>query len=599
MAIRANKNLGKITNSINFRRVHCQARSSAMSGLAVAVVCILTTTSAVSAGGRKAGPPPPIVPQPRFGDPLQGLTVSQTQAFLIGSAKYGRPLLPAEGLGPLFNKNNCGNCHNNPKGGPGTQMVTRFGRIVAGVFDPLEEFGGSLLQNTSVGDCQEQIPVEAEIIIFRVTNGAQAYGLVEAIPDAAIAANETSPPAPGISGRVHWVEALEAPPMSPLRAGRFGWKAQVPTVHTFSLDASLNEMGLTSSILMIENDPNGINPPDLGSPDFCDTVADPEDSIALGNGIDKTFTQVITDFQRFLAPPPQTPRSGMSGEAIFNSIGCNACHVKTFTTSNDPGLEDVIRNKVIHPYSDWLLHDMGPLGDQIVQGDAEGLEMKTPPLWGVRRRDPMLHDGRAGAGTFASRIDTCMFWHNQVGSEAQASGYAYTLLSASDKAKVVAFLDSLGKAEFDMDGNEFIDMSDFILLHGCYGPGPYNADSPCAVSDINQDGDVDLSDFDSFMMVYNGPMRDCNLNGIVDLRDILTGVGTDANNNGILDGCEPTCDTDTNGTHGTDIDDLVAVITQWGACSPSPLPCRGDVNYNRVVNIDDLVFVITLWGPCP
>jgi len=239
------------------------------------------------------------------------------------------------------------------------------------------------------------------------------------------------------------------------------------------------------------------------------------------------------------------------------------------------------------------------LGDGIVQGDAHATELKTPPLWGLRRRDPVLHDARVGGSTLADRIDQVAFWHNKPGSEAQPSGAAYQALSASDKAKVVAFLDSLGKLEFDMDGNDQVDILDFVQFHGCFGPGPYNADSPCAVSDINQDGDVDLNDFDSFMMVYNGPMRDCNHNGIVDLRDILTGVSTDANNNGIPDSCEPTCDTDTNGTHGTDIDDLVAVITHWGSCPPSPAPCAADVNFDHVVNIDDLSAVIISWGVCP
>jgi hypothetical protein len=164
-----------------------------------------------------------------------------------------------------------------------------------------------------------------------------------------------------------------------------------------------------------------------------------------------TFIERVTHFQRYLAEPPQTPKSGMSGEVVFNAIGCNKCHVAEWTTANAKGLEAAIRNKTIRPYSDFLIHDMGTLGDGVQEGDANEQEMRTPTLWNLRTRDPMLHDGSASGGIFAERVTAAINAHGPFG-EGAASAAAFAALSAGDKAKLVAFLDSLGRVEFDYDG---------------------------------------------------------------------------------------------------------------------------------------------------
>ena len=555
----------------------------------VAAFCLSATfISAASAD--------PIVPQRRMGDPLYGLTQLQLQRFNVGKVKYNTPLTIEEGLGPCFNKSNCGNCHNNPAGGTGTQTVTRFGLLDKGNFDPLTYLGGSLLQAQAISpDCQEVVPQEANIVSLRVTNGALAFGLVEAIPDAAILAVRDAQPA-AQQGVAHMVTAFEDPPPTPpdppiLHVGRFGWKAQVPTVLTFSADASLNEMGLTNRFVLQENAPNG-NEQQLA---LCDTVADPEDGPDK-EGLD--FIDHVTFFQRYLSNAPQTPKSGMTGEAVFNAVGCNVCHAATFTTSNNPSLEDAIRNKVIHPYSDWLLHDMGLNGDFIVQGQGIGGFVKTPPLWGLRVRDPMWHDGRVAGGTFGDRVTAAIANHDSFGSQAQPSGQAFAALSQSDKDSVIAFLGSLGQAEFDADSDNDVQLDDFVAFHACYGSS-VTPDSPCAIHDIDQDGDVDANDFNSFLLAYVGPRRDCNNNGIVDLRDILDGTLADANNNGIPDSFEPTCDADVNGSGSVNAGDLLAVINHWGACPASPAPCGADVDFDGVVNTHDLLAVINAWGACP
>src|SRR6185503_4715182 len=104
----------------------------------------------------------------------------------------------------------------------------------------------------------------------------------------------------------------------------------------------------------------------------------------------------------------------------------------------------------------------------------------------------------------------------------------------------------------------------------------------------DQDGSVDLDDFGSFLIAFEGLRRDCNGNGIIDLRDILNGAA-DTNNNGILDSCEPTCNADTNGNHIVDVDDLIAVILQWGPCPALPSPCSGDSTGDRRVDVDDMI----------
>jgi CxxC motif-containing protein (DUF1111 family) len=538
-----------------------------------------------------------LVPQPKMGEPLDDLTKEEFARFLIGRAAFDRNLAVSEGLGPIFNENSCSSCHNNPLGGPGSQTVTRFGLLddKAG-FDPLAHLGGSLRQAQAISpECAEVVPPEANVVINRVTNGAMGYGLIEAIPDAALLANATNPPG-SVSGIAHMVGAFEDPPMSPLRVGRFGWKAQVATILTFSADASLNEMGLTNRFVGQENDPNGDNPPSLGDPDFCDTVADPEDSVALGDGDTREFIDVVTDFQRFLAGPPQTPKSGMTGETIFNTIGCANCHVASFTTPNNPQLELALRNKTIRPYSDFLLHDMGALADNIVQGAGTEREMKTPPLWGLLRHDPLLHDGRVAGGTLADRIkgpSGVVFWHNQFLSEAQASAQAFNALSEADKDKVVAFLGSLGRAEFDADGDNDRDLDDFINFMDCVGGG-VTPDDPCAVHDIDQDGGVDADDFSYFLQEYEGVRRDCNCNTVLDLQDIFGGTSLDADSNGIPDECGSPCPADSDCSGVVDVTDLLAILAAWG--QPNSFL---DLNGSGFVEVGDLLALLAAWGNCP
>lgn len=544
-------------------------------GLAIAL-CPLATIA--SAGSTEV--------QPAMGAPLADLTAEQLARFEIGRSLYVTPVAMEEGLGPIMNKSNCGSCHANPLGGWGAISVTRFGMEKKGVFMLYPGETQSLAQSLSIsGFCAEAIPSDASIIRTRLTNSSMAFGLVEAIPDHQIAANADPEDVngDGISGRVHWVPALEDPVGSPLRAGRFGWKAQVATVLTFSADAARNEMGLTNRFFPEDNAPNG----DAARLAVCDDVADPEDLVdANGSG----FIDKVTDFQRFLAPPPQTPRSGMAGEVLFNQVGCTQCHVSQFSTSTNPSLEEAIRGKTIRPYSDFLLHDMGLLADAISDGDATELEMRTPVLWGLRRRDPMLHNGGASGGSFTSRVLTAIALHGPYG-EAAASAAAVEALSPADKAQLVKFLGSLGRREFDFDGDEHVNLADFFALRTCLAQGATNPNDDCAVGDIDQNGVVNTADVDMFVVAFEGDAVDCNNNGFADLRDIALGVSQDSDNDGIPDECS-NCPADINGDSTVGGSDLTLVLAGWGSAGDS------DINGDGTTNGTDLAAVLAAWGPC-
>jgi CxxC motif-containing protein (DUF1111 family) len=371
--------------------------------------------------------------QPQFGDPLAGLTAEQLDRFNVGKALFEHGVLPEEGLGPVFNKDRCSGCHESGGvGGAGTIAVTRFGRIIGkDEFDPMVDFGGSLLQSDTIDpECAEVLPEgEFDIMAQRVTTPTFGAGLIEAIPDETILALEDpfDDDGDGISGRAHIV-------FDPIdleeRVGRFGWKAQVATLDTFSADAQFNETGVTNVVFSVENDPNGIFPPAI---EDCDTVPDPED-VPDGDGV-SNFNR-MADFQRFLAPPPRVPLLSSRGFALFREIGCADCHTPVMFT----GVHEVaaLSRRPVFLFSDLLLHDMGSLGDQIEQDDAAGFEMRTSPLWGLRVRERLLHDGRDNMET--PLIPFAIEAH---AGEAAASRDAWLELTAREKAFVVKFLNSI------------------------------------------------------------------------------------------------------------------------------------------------------------
>jgi len=523
--------------------------------------------------------------QPKAGAPLDGLTPAQLELFWAGHEAYSTPVTIAGGLGPIMNKSNCVSCHTNPIGGWGSIAVHHYGIEDKGEFMLLPGETQSLLQSLAISPgCAEVVPPEATVFVQRITNSSLAFGLIEAIPDAAIAANAdgTDSNGDGISGRVHWVHLLEDP-TGPLRAGRFGWKAQVASTLSFSGDASRNEMGLTNDLVPVENAPNG-NTAILTQ---CDAVADPEDA-PDSEGF--RFIDRVTHFQRYLAQPPQTPKSGMTGEAVFNAIGCNACHVRDWTTSDSPSLETAIRNMAIKPYSDFLLHNMGGLGDGVQQGDADESEMRTPVLWNLRTRDPMLHTGAAAGGTFATRVTKAIELHGPFG-EGAASAAAFMALGGTQKAQLISFLGSLGKLEFDLEPDHLVDSLDFPLFQACFATGSASPDTNCGVADINQDGLINMVDAHAFMQAYEGAQgtADCDGDGQSDLMEILLGA-PDLDGNLTPDDCVG-CVADFNADGQRNGADLAILLAAWGTD-------QADTNGDGVTNGVDLGTLLAGWGSC-
>jgi CxxC motif-containing protein (DUF1111 family) len=218
-----------------------------------------------------------------------------------------------------------------------------------------------------------------------------------------------------------------------VRGARFGWKNQHASLLSFAGDAYLNEQGIT----------NRLNPTDVTS--LCDTVADPEDHVGTDGLAD------IDHQARFMratkAPSRDTVAAASSdaitGQQLFNAVGCNICHIASITTAPTGTVINggaftvpaALGNKIIHPYSDFLLHDVGT-GDGIVQngGQVSANRMRTPPLWGVRTRARLMHDGES-----LTRNDAIL----RHAGEATIVINGYRQLSTTQKNQLIAFLNSL------------------------------------------------------------------------------------------------------------------------------------------------------------
>ncbi len=396
------------------------SRKSALS-LAVGVLASLFALSA-------SGDPP------AFGDPLRGLTVAQLEKFALGKVEFSTEEEFADGLGPVFNEKSCVVCHVGPgsaTGGTNQRLETRFGTITNGKFDPLTELGGSLLQDHGIGFVTvsagthnyepEIVPTRATIQTQRRTTPLFGLGLVDAVPDSTfqfIAAIEGQY-GNGTAGRVHMVND---PVHGGKSVGKFGWKSQVPNLMTFSGDAYLNEMGISNPLFPNENCPQG----DCAALAYNPALFNPNDD---GSGV-----RAFNDFMTMLAPPPRgvITTDVLAGDFVFNVIGCSACHTPVLIT----GQSDVtaLHYRAFQPFSDFLLHDMGSLGDGIVQGDATGSDIRTAPLWGLRTQTRLLHDGRA------TTIEQAILAHEGQGAAARDR---FAALGSELKGKLLAFLDSL------------------------------------------------------------------------------------------------------------------------------------------------------------
>jgi CxxC motif-containing protein (DUF1111 family) len=351
-----------------------------------------------------------------------------------------------QGLGPIYNARACSDCHATPNVG-GTSQIAElrvghqdaFGNFVNPTIfinDGANSVPNrSLINQRAICDiAQERVPGAENIRALRATTNALGDGFVESIDSNTlfqIAQNQPSQSGGFIAGTFIQVPVAESG--GRVRGGRFGWKNQQASLLSFASDAYLNEQGITNRFNATDNTT------------VCKTTADPEDTTGP-DGL-----QDIDHFARFMratqAPPRDTALAATSdaqtGANLFNQIGCAICHVPSITTAPagtviNQGAFTVppaLGGKTIHPYSDFLLHDVGT-GDGIVQNGGQGTAnmMRTPPLWGVRTHFALMHD-------------LLTFTRNEAilrhGGEATAVINNYRNLSTTQKNQLITFLQSL------------------------------------------------------------------------------------------------------------------------------------------------------------
>ena len=357
----------------------------------------------------------------------------------------------ADGLGPVYNAQACSECHQNPV----TGAISQITELRAGHRDGAGNFvdapGGSLINDRATNaNIQERVPGAENVRTLRSSLNTLGDGFVEAINSNTIVALANAQPGQSggaIAGQVIQVPLSEAPGNN--RVGRFGWKNQHASLLSFSGDAYLNEIGITNKFQLVENTSLGRF---VGFGSGFDPVRDNqacEDDPGEVCGEDtEADVDIFASFMRSTKVPPRdtalaATADAIAGSNLFNQIGCNICHTTSITTSAagtviNGGAFTVpaaLGNKIIHPFSDFLLHDVGT-GDGIVQNGGQGTanKLRTPPLWGVRTSARHLHNGTALTFTEAILAHA---------GEATNVINRFRNLSANQRAQIVVFLQSL------------------------------------------------------------------------------------------------------------------------------------------------------------
>jgi CxxC motif-containing protein (DUF1111 family) len=409
-----------------------------------------------------------------FGSAFPSLTGSNLFMHEVGDLAFEGTFVSApapknSGLGPIFNSVSCVSCHIGDGRGkapePGEPMISLLFRLSVSGQDahggPLDVpgYGGQLQQRAVFGSQAEgNVDISYSYVTYTFPDGASyqmrtpAYtltnlylampggvmisprvappvfglGLLEAIPDADILSREDINDAngDGISGTANRVWNIAEHKKT---LGKFGWKAGNPTVMQQTASAYLQDMGITSFLFPKESS-------------FDQSQYDHlQDDVELSDSL----LYAVSFYMKTLAVPARRNVQNADvkrGKQLFESAKCSACHTPRHRTGVNVAFKDV-SNQLIFPYTDLLLHDMGPeLSDHRPDFDADGAEWRTPPLWGiglteiVNGHSNFLHDGRARTLTEA------IMWH---GGEGLVSREAFRTMSAADRAALLKFLKSL------------------------------------------------------------------------------------------------------------------------------------------------------------
>lgn len=370
--------------------------------------------------------------------PVDGLTESQKHIFLQGDIAFNNEIFtPQTGLGPIFVSSSCGSCHAGDGRGHPFTTLTRFGQSDS-TGNIYLNAGGPQLQNRAIpGHTPEVLPANVAHADFTPPPNT-GLGYLEAVTDAYLLSLEdpNDSNGDGISGVVNWVTMPsflsprpDAIVLGGRYIGRFGRKAAAINLLHQTVNAYIQDMGITS----------GYYPNDLfhfNNGTFAtDGCADPEVSSAVVNNVVFYLQTLKAPIRRNTSDPDV-----IAGEQLFTALNCSGCHkpvMHTGTSAIAP-----LSNVEFHPYTDLLLHDMGPgLDDGYTEGTALTSEWRTPPLWGLGLSPAsqgggyyLMHDGRART------IEDAILLH---GGEAQNSRDGYTTLSQSEKDQLIKFLESL------------------------------------------------------------------------------------------------------------------------------------------------------------
>jgi len=414
-----------------------------------------------------------------FGKEIPGLNFQEKVAFATGNSLFNQAWVSApasttarDGLGPTFNARSCSACHfKDGRGNTHTNGLNTSGFLVRLSINGQDANGGPLGHPTYGGQIQDQanlgVPYEAKINVDRqpitgnypdgttyellkptytiidkqfgdlggvltsprVGQQVIGLGLIDALSEESLLANadEFDTDNDGISGKANYVWNTI---MGTTTIGKFGWKANQPNLRQQVAGALNGDLGLTTSIFSNQNCPSPqndcVNSENGGTPEVIDAQLDD-----------------IVFYQSALAVPKRRrfkEENVLQGKLLFNQVDCLKCHAKDYTTSaslENNSLEGVL----IHPFSDFLLHDMGDaLADNRPDFLANGNEWRTQPLWGiglistVNNHTNLLHDGRA------RNIEEAILWH---GGEAETSKQKFMNLTTIERNKVIEYINSL------------------------------------------------------------------------------------------------------------------------------------------------------------
>jgi CxxC motif-containing protein (DUF1111 family) len=422
-------------------------------------------------GPKKVAPAPQLPEAPAaFDNQSNGLVDDQTHA--ADQQKFDEVEGIADGLGPLYNAQSCRECHQNPSSGGGSQITElrvghlgenhRFFNANIPIARGTEIVTGRTLVNDRAicpsfafpdAEIQERVPDSETVRATRISLSLFGDGFVEALPDQTLvelARHQCESTHRTICGLVVYVPVVEAPGQAAV--GRFGWKDQQASLLSFSGDAYLNEMGITTTLF-----PDEVTR-------LCNLVSEPNDKPGPDGLADVDH---FARFVRALEAPPRdatlakTP-TAMRGSELFDKIGCAVCHVRSLATApagtkiNGGAftIPAALGGKAFHPFGDFLLHDVGT-GDGIAiptvehygraahnmppQCSSENFQktrnrVRTAPLWGVRLRTRLMHDG--GSVTLRDAI-------LRHAGEAEHITHKFRRLPEEDAEAILQFLRSL------------------------------------------------------------------------------------------------------------------------------------------------------------